>query len=34
VKVADEEQVASRRGYGALISSIYVRPLRIWAREN
>ncbi len=34
VKVADEEEVASGRGYGALISSIYVRPLRIWARES
>lgn len=34
VKVADEEEVASRRGYGALISSVYVRPLRIWARES
>ncbi len=34
VKVADEEEVASGRGYGALISSIYVRPLRIWVREN
>jgi hypothetical protein len=34
VKVADEAEVASRRGYGALISSIYVRPLRVWARRE
>ncbi len=34
VKIADEAEVASKRGYGALISSIYVRPLRIWARGN
>lgn len=33
VKVADKEEVASGQGYGALISSIYVRPLRVWARE-
>jgi hypothetical protein len=34
VKVADEQEVVSRRGYGALISSIYARPLRVWAREE
>jgi hypothetical protein len=34
VKVADEKEVASRRGYGALISSIHVAPLKIWARET
>ena len=32
VKVADEEEVATRRGYGALVSSIHVRPLRVWSR--
>lgn len=32
VKVADEEEVASRRGYGALVSSIHVSPLKVWAR--
>ncbi len=32
VKVADAEEVASRRGYGALISSLYVAPLKVWAR--
>jgi hypothetical protein len=32
VKVADEQEVATRRGYGALISSIHVRPLRVWSR--
>jgi hypothetical protein len=30
--VADEEEVATRRGYGALVSSIHVRPLRVWSR--
>ena len=34
VQVADEKEVASRRGYGALISSIHVAPLKIWARET
>ena len=34
VKVADEHEVATRRGYGALLSSIYVRPLRVWARQE
>lgn len=33
VKVADEEEVARRRGYGALISSSHVKPLRVWSRE-
>lgn len=32
VKVADEQEVVSRRGYGALISSIHVSPLEVWAR--
>ena len=34
VKVADQEEVATRRGYGALVSSIHVRPLRVWTRED
>jgi len=34
VKVADEQEVASRRGYGALVSSIHVRPLRVWSRSD
>ncbi len=34
VKIASEADVASRRGYGALISSIHVRPLRVWARQS
>ena len=34
VKVADEQEVASRRGYGALVSSIHVRPLRVWRRSD
>ena len=32
VKVADEHEVATRRGYGALVSSIHVRPLKVWGR--
>lgn len=32
VKVADEKEVATRRGYGALVSSIHVRPLQVWTR--
>jgi hypothetical protein len=34
VKVADEGELSTRRGYGALVSSIHVRPLRIWARDE
>lgn len=34
VKVADEQEVASRRGYGALLSSLYVAPLRVWPRSD
>lgn len=34
VKVVDEQEVASRRGYGALISSLHVRPLLVWPREE
>jgi hypothetical protein len=34
VKVADEQEVASRRGYGALVSSVHVRPLRVWSRGD
>jgi len=34
VKVADEQEVATRRGYGALVSSIHVRPLRVWSRGD
>jgi hypothetical protein len=32
VKVVDGEELASRRGYGALVSSVYVAPMRLWSR--
>ena len=33
VKFADEEEVASRRGYGVLVSSLHAAPLKLWTRE-
>ena len=32
VKVADDEEVHKRTGYGALINSLYVRPIEVWRR--
>ena len=32
VKLADDNEVANRRGYGALVHSIYVRPTEVWSR--
>jgi hypothetical protein len=32
VKLADDNEVANRIGYGALIHSIYVRPTEVWSR--
>ena len=32
VGVADEEEVEKRTGYGALINSLYVRPIEVWRR--
>ena len=32
VKLADEQDVQKRIGYGALIDSLYVRPIEIWHR--
>jgi hypothetical protein len=32
VKVADDDEVKGRVGYGALIHSLYVRPIEIWQR--
>jgi hypothetical protein len=32
VKVADDDEVQGRVGYGALIHSLYVRPIEIWQR--
>jgi hypothetical protein len=34
VKVVDDEEVGRRRGYGALVNSIFVRPTRVWERSN
>ncbi len=32
VKVTDDDEVQRRTGYGALINSLYVRPMEIWHR--
>jgi hypothetical protein len=32
VQVVDEQEVERRTGYGALISSLYVRPIEVWHR--
>jgi hypothetical protein len=32
VKLVDDKEVQGRTGYGALINSLYVRPLEIWRR--
>ncbi len=32
VRVVDEDEVKKRTGYGALISSLYVRPIEVWHR--
>jgi len=32
VKMVDDDEVLGRLGYGALINSIYVRPMEIWRR--
>lgn len=32
VQSVDDEDVAARRGYGAALTSLHNRPLRIWAR--
>lgn len=32
VKVADDDEVRKRIGYGALINSLYVRPTEVWHR--
>jgi len=32
VQLVDDEEVRARTGYGALIESIYVRPVEIWHR--
>jgi hypothetical protein len=32
VRVVDEDEVEKRTGYGALIDSLYVRPIEVWHR--
>ena len=32
VRVVDEDEVEKRTGYGALINSLYVRPIEVWHR--
>jgi len=32
VRIVDDDEVLGRLGYGALINSIYVRPMEIWRR--
>jgi hypothetical protein len=32
VKAVDDDEVQKRTGYGALISSLYVRPIEVWHR--
>lgn len=34
LKVADDDEVRRRRGYGALVNSIFVRPTKVWERSN
>lgn len=34
VKVADDDEVRRRRGYGALVNSIFVRPTKVWGRSD
>jgi hypothetical protein len=33
LKVTDDEEVNLRRGYGALVDSIFVRPTKVWERS-
>jgi len=34
VHLVDDADVRERRGYGALVNGLHVRPLQVWAREN
>lgn len=34
VHLVDDADVRERRGYGALIGSLFVRPIRVWAHAN
>lgn len=33
VQVVDDGEVLRRTGYGALVNSIYVRPIQLWSRD-
>ncbi|MBN1887953.1 MAG: hypothetical protein JW850_08170 [Thermoflexales bacterium] len=32
VQMVDDAEVRERRGYGALVHSLYVRPIQVWSR--
>ncbi len=32
IQVVDEEEVQNRTGYGAIVQSLYVRPIELWSR--
>ncbi len=32
VQMVDDAEVRDRRGYGALVDSLYVRPIQVWTR--
>lgn len=34
VKLADDDEVRQKRGYGALVNSFFVRPTKVWERSN
>ncbi len=34
VHVVDDVDVQERRGYGALVNSVHVEPMRVWARAH
>jgi hypothetical protein len=34
IRIVDGEELASRRGYGALVSSLYATPVRLWSRST
>jgi hypothetical protein len=33
VQVVDDDEVLGRTGYGALVNSLYVRPIQLWRRD-
>jgi hypothetical protein len=34
VRIVDGEELASRRGYGALVTSLYATPVKLWSRAT